>query len=67
VCDLIAQLKLLFRATLCTLPCLASKTLLLQAALAELNGLLLPLAVPGVLNSLLLHFADLNSLLLHPT
>ena len=40
-----------------TLPCTPSYPLLLQAALAELNGLLLrlPLAVPAVLNSLLLH------------
>ena len=46
MCDLIAQLRLLFRATLCMLPCIASYPLLRQAALAELNGLLLPLVVP---------------------
>ena len=39
---------------LLTEPCIASCPLLLQAALAELNGLLLSLAVPAVLNSLLL-------------
>ena len=44
-----------------------SVTLLLQAAVAELNRLLLPPAVAAVLNSHLLHFAVLNSLLLHPT
>ena len=64
---LIAQLKLFSCTAQLTVPCIASCPLLLQAALAELNGLLLPLAVPAVLNSLLLHFEVLNSLLLHPT
>ena len=47
--DLIAQLKLLNLATFSTLSCIASYPLRLQAALAELDGLLLLLAV---LNSL---------------
>ena len=42
----------------------ASCPLLRQAALAEQDGLLLPLAVR---NSLLLHLVVLNSLLFHPT
>ena len=66
-CVLIAQLKRLNLATILPLSCIASYPVLLQAALAELNGLLLPLAVPAVLNSLLLHFEVLNSLLLHPS
>jgi hypothetical protein len=41
---------------------IASCPLLLQAALAELNGLLLSLAIPAVLNSLLLHCAVPHSL-----
>ena len=62
------QLKLLKLATLCTLPCIASYPLLLQAALAVphfevLNSLL----HFEVLNSLILHFQVLNSLLLHPS
>ena len=46
---------------------LASCLLLLQAALPELDRLLLCLGVSAVLNSLLLHFAVLNRLLLHAT
>ena len=46
---------------------LASCLLLLQAALPELDRLLLCLAVSAVLNSLLLHFAVLYRLLLHAT
>ena len=59
---LIAQLKLFSCTAQLTVPCIASCPLLLQAALAELNGLLLSLAVPAVLNSLLLHFSVLHSL-----
>ena len=58
------RIKLKLMATSSTLPCSASCLRLLQAALAELDGLLLLLAV---LNSLLLHFAVLVGLLLHPT
>ena len=58
----LAQLKSFKKPTFLAL-CL----LLLQAALLELDRLLLCLAVSAVLNSLLLHFAMLYRLLLHAT
>ena len=59
---LIAQLKPFNLATILPLSCIASYPLPRPAALAELDGLLLPLAVLNSLqNSLLRHFLVLNS------